>query len=495
MSKLSLKGRFLFITALLTLICVLTNAFSLFELKSQNTVTSEVAETWLPIVGKTADININVVTYRKLEFNLLATQSTDERKLVIEEMDSLMGNITIYSKVLEPLLTTDSLRKSYEEFIASWDNYQTESDKFKAALDKEDNSLAEKILQDSSAKHYEAAYKSLKALTDASYMMGVDKAESAAKLFKITFYAIIGVTSFFVLLGLLTSVLNIRSVQNSLRNVADGLDSSSHIVESRTQGLVKSSESISSNTTSTAAALEEIVATMEDLTQTVRKNSDSSTEAAKISKDGQEAVLYGQQKIQSLISVMSEISTNSKKITEILVMIDDIAFQTNLLALNAAVEAARAGEQGKGFAVVADAVRALAQKSAEAAKEISGLINEANTKSETGVGLAADSEKSLKAIVENTNRVFQLIQEVAQGSQEQSHGIEQVKQALTSIDESLQGVAASMGNVTSASEDMQNQAGELGTMMSQLHVLVGEKQKSNNENDFNNNEDQESSAA
>jgi methyl-accepting chemotaxis protein len=473
---------------------MLTNAFSLFELKSQNTVTSEIAETWLPIVGKTADININVVTYRKLEFNLLATQSTDERKLVIDEMDSLMGNITIYSKVLDPLLTTDALRKSYDEFLAAWDNYQTESEKFKAALDKEDTALAEKILQDTSAKHYEAAYKALKALTDASYMMGVEKSESAAKLFKITFYAIIGVTSFFLLLGLLTSILNIRSVQASLRSVADGLDSSSHVVGSRTQGLAKSSESISSNTTSTAAALEEIVATMEDLTQTVRKNSDSSTEAARISKDGQDAVLHGQQKIHSLINVMSEISTNSKKITEILVMIDDIAFQTNLLALNAAVEAARAGEQGKGFAVVADAVRALAQKSAEAAKEISGLINEANTKSHTGVGLAADSEKSLKAIVENTNRVFQLIQEVAQGSQEQSHGIEQVKQALTSIDESLQGVAASMGHVTSASEDMQTQAQELGSMMSQLHVLVGEKNKPNVENE-NNTEEEHSSAA
>jgi methyl-accepting chemotaxis protein len=494
MSKLSLKGRFLFITGLLTLICVLTNVFSLFELKSQNTVTSEIAETWLPIVGKTADININVVTYRKLEFNLLATQSTDERKLVIDEMDSLMGNIAIYSKVLDPLITSDNLRKSYDEFLKSWDEYQAESDKFKAALDKEDTALAEKILQDTSAKHYDEAYKALKALTDESYMVGVNKSESAAKLFKVTFYAIIGVTAFFVLLGLITSVLNIRSVQNSLRGVADGLDSSAQIVESRTQGLVKSSDSISSNTTSTAAALEEIVATMEDLSQTVRKNSESSTQAAQISKDGQQAVSHGQDKIHSLITVMSEISTNSKKITEILDMIDDIAFQTNLLALNAAVEAARAGEQGKGFAVVADAVRALAQKSAEAAKEISGLINEANTKSHTGVELAADSEKSLKAIVENTNRVFQLIQEVAQGSQEQSHGIDQVKTALTSIDESLQGVAASMGNVTSASEDMQSQAQELGVMMSQLHVLVGEKSKPTEETQ-NNTEDTSSSAA
>jgi methyl-accepting chemotaxis protein len=315
-------------------------------------------------------------------------------------------------------------------------------------------------------------------------MAGVEKSEAMAKSFKITMYTLIGVVSFFLLFGLIASIWNIRSVQNSLTSVAHGLDSSAQVVGSRTQGLVSSSESISNNTTSTAASLEEIVATMEELTSTVRQNSESSNEAARISQEGQNTVLTGQDKIQNLIAVMSDISKNSQKISEILSLIDDIAFQTNLLALNAAVEAARAGEQGKGFAVVADAVRALAQKSASAAKEIGGLINEATEQSRAGVSLAADSDKSLKAIVENTTRVSGLIQQVAQGSQEQSHGIDQVKQALTQIDQSLQGVASSMGTVTSASEDMQTQATELGQMMLQLHVLVGEKNMKSKEKEI-----------
>lgn len=481
MNHISLKGRFLFVTGLLILIALVTNILSLDRLRYQNKVTSEIGEIWLPAVSKSADINLNLVNYRKLEFNLLATQSTDERKILLEEMDSLLGNITIYSKVLDPLLTTDGLRKSYDVFLTAWDEYQLESEKFKEAVDKEDASKAEKILTSSSQKAFSQAYDALKKLSDDSYMIGVQDTENVAKNFKVTMFALIAIVSISILLGATASIWNIRKVQSSLKNVANGLETSSETIRSRATELVHSSEQISSNSTSTAASLEEIVASMEELTATVRQNSLNSNQAAEISKEGESTVHQGQLKIQELIKVMSEISKSSSKIGEILTLIDDIAFQTNLLALNAAVEAARAGEQGKGFAVVADAVRALAQKSAGAAKEIGGLIEDATTKSKTGVNLAAQSEESLNAIVENSHKVADLIQTVAQGSHEQSQGIEQMNKALSQIDRSIQAVATSMSTVSTSSEEMQKQSEELHRMMKDLHVLVGKNKKEEQE--------------
>lgn len=492
---MSLKIRILFVSGLLIAFALGTNLLSLQSLYSQNKVNAEIGEIWLPAVGKSADLNINVSNHRKLEFNLLATQSTDEQKAIIDEMDSLMGNITIYSKVLEPLLTTPELQTAFADFQTAWDAYIADSEKFRAAVDQENAKLAEEILQGDSEKHFKVCYEKLKDLTDKSYMAGVAMSEKVSASFKMTFYFLLGLVSFSVLCGLGLSFWNIRVMQKSLRSVADGLDSSSTVVRSRATELVGTSETISQNSTSTAASLEEIVATMEELTATVRQNSQNSTQASNLSKEGLVTVNDGQRQLGSLIQVIGEISQSSQKIEEILGLIDDIAFQTNLLALNAAVEAARAGEQGRGFAVVADAVRALALKSAQAGKDINGLIKDSSEKTRNGVHLAAESEKALKNIVSNTSQVSELIQQVAEGSSEQSQGIEQVNKALTHIDQSLQGVASSMTSVTNSSEDMQNQSAKLSEMMQALHILVGQNLKNQKQQNLESSPEEDSSAA
>jgi methyl-accepting chemotaxis protein len=181
---------------------------------------------------------------------------------------------------------------------------------------------------------------------------------------------------------------------------------------------------------------------------------------------------------------MSEISNSSRKIEEILNVIDDIAFQTNLLALNAAVEAARAGEQGRGFAVVAEAVRNLAQKSGAAAKDISSLIKENVAKSKQGVGIANSSEQVFKNILDSVKKVSDLSTEIASGSREQAVGIEQISKAMNQLDQAIQGNAASAEESAASSEEMSAQAASLLKLVDELKAVVAGKVKKSNDDEL-----------
>jgi methyl-accepting chemotaxis protein len=223
---------------------------------------------------------------------------------------------------------------------------------------------------------------------------------------------------------------------------------------------------LSQRTEEQASSLEETASSMEELTATVKQNAENARQANQLAAGASEVAVKGGAVVGEVVGTMSSINESSKKIVDIISVIDGIAFQTNILALNAAVEAARAGEQGRGFAVVASEVRNLAQRSAAAAKEIKTLIGDSVDKVEEGTKLVDAAGKTMEEIVQAVKRVTDIMSEITAASQEQSAGIEQVNQAITQMDQVTQQNAALVEQAAAAAESMKDQASNLGQAVS-----------------------------
>ena len=230
---------------------------------------------------------------------------------------------------------------------------------------------------------------------------------------------------------------------------------------------------LSRRTEQQAANLEETAASMEELTSTVRQNAEHARQANQLAIGAHSVASQGGEVVGKVVSTMHEIDASSRRIADIITVIDGIAFQTNILALNAAVEAARAGEQGRGFAVVASEVRTLAQRSASAAKEIKGLIDESVGKVAEGSALVNQAGATMGEIVASVQRVTDIMAEISAASQEQSAGIEQVNQTVMQMDETTQQNAALVEEATAAARSMEEQAGHLTDAVS-LFKLDGQ---------------------
>src|SRR3984957_18681398 len=236
------------------------------------------------------------------------------------------------------------------------------------------------------------------------------------------------------------------------------------------QGISQGNEDLSRRTEGQASRLEETASSMEQMTASVRQNADNSDQANQLAAAAREQAEKGGAVVASAVKAMSEINQSSKKIADIIGVIDEIAFQTNLLALNAAVAAARAGEQGRGFAVVASEVRNLAGRSATAAKEIKGLIRDSVQKVAEGTKLVDESGKALEQIVSAVKKVSDIIAEIAASSQEQSAGIDQVNTAVVQLDEMTQQNAALVEQATAAGKSMADQSQALSAALAKYDV-------------------------
>ena len=262
----------------------------------------------------------------------------------------------------------------------------------------------------------------------------------------------------------------LKSMNDGLLDLVGKVRNSTESISTASGEIASGNLDLSQRTEMQASSLEETASSVEELTSTVRQNADNARQANQLAVGASEVAMKGGMVVGQVVETMSSINDSSKKIVEIIAVIDGIAFQTNILALNAAVEAARAGEQGRGFAVVATEVRTLAQRSAAAAKEIKELINDSVIKVDEGTKLVDEAGSTMDEIVTAVKRVTDIMSEISAASQEQSSGIEQINQAVTQMDEATQQNAALVEEASAAAESMKEQANVLAQAVSQFKL-------------------------
>jgi methyl-accepting chemotaxis protein len=261
-----------------------------------------------------------------------------------------------------------------------------------------------------------------------------------------------------------------KSMRDRLARIVSEVRQGTDAIASASGEIASGNLDLSSRTEEQASSLEETASSMEELTSTVKQNADNARQANVLAQTASNVASQGGDVVAQVVQTMGSINDSSKKIVDIITVIDGIAFQTNILALNAAVEAARAGEQGRGFAVVAGEVRTLAQRSAAAAKEIKALIGDSVDKVEAGSRLVDQAGSTMTEVVTSIQHVTDIMAEISAASQEQTGGIEQINQAISQMDNVTQQNASLVEEAAAASEALQSQAAKLAELVSLFQI-------------------------
>ena len=464
-SNFSLKSRLLLLGAFMSVIPVVVGGFAFYGMKEVANSYEKVTEGVLPNIEAADQMYLNFrgvrISLRSLGLPGLSKEQADD---FIKDVEV---NIAEYEKHKQDYLNGNfkpGEKKIYEKVDAAWGAFKSLGEKaiqyYRSGSPEDHSKMIEIFFHDCPelAKVYDEAMTNLVAFQRSSGLQYVKEAQTTTAR---TDGAMVLIIAIGVLAGITISVLFAFSLSKSIAAVsADLADGATHVTDAAEQ-IAHSSQSLSQAALQQASSLEETVATMEELTAMVRVNTNNAKQAAALASSTRETAINGEKEILTLIQSIQSISSDSKKIAEITSVIDDIAFQTNLLALNAAVEAARAGEQGKGFAVVAEAVRNLAQRSAESAKDIASLIDDSVQKIEIGSKQANLGGEVLAEIVSAVKKVADINVEIATASEEQAHGIAQIGKAMNQLDQITQQNASASEEAAASADQLSSQSESL----------------------------------
>ena len=497
-----------------TLVLLLTatlGVFSIYELGKVNQASTDIAQDSLPSVRYPLEAKVSLARIRTVQLQQLLSgneQNFDANEKLIADQTATMQQAL---KKYEPLTDSAEEKTMFASIQNDLANFISLHQKTAALIKDQKLDEARELL----TKESTPVYLKLFAAIDRVVTINIEDSDRTDKAAQATYQSsrltIIVILAACVVIGLLLATWVARIVSRPLRDavhvaerVAEGdltvdirpagkdetgrlmqslkamNDSLVGIVSQVRQGtdtintasreIATGNLDLSSRTEEQAGSLEETASAMEELTSTVKQNADNARQANQLAGSASDVAIQGGSVVSQVIDTMGAINDSSRKIVDIIGVIDGIAFQTNILALNAAVEAARAGEQGRGFAVVASEVRSLAQRSATAAKEIKALIDDSVEKVGAGSRLVEQAGSTMTEVVSSVKRVTDIVGEISAANQEQSSGIEQINQAITQMDEVTQQNAALVEEAAAAASSLQYQAEKLSDLVSVFKI-------------------------
>ncbi|QTN29039.1 MCP four helix bundle domain-containing protein [Rhodoferax sp. AJA081-3] len=489
---------------LMVLLTGIIGGFALVQLARINANTEEMASNWLPSIQYTGELQGLLNEFRQAETQHAMAVTAEEKKVEADRINADKAKLAEVGKKIEGLLDTSAEKQNWETFSKDLAAYYTVSTKLLTMSDigPAEAMATTELLNGESRTAFRTLVKNIEAMTAHNTQGAAAAREGAKSTYAGSQWSVVlllGITvalaagmAFWIIPqitkpiafsvhaakefadGNLTHALHPRgsdepaqllhaleSMRLALAKVVTNVRQGSEGVATASSEIAQGNHDLSSRTEQQASALEQTAASMEELGSTVRQNADNARQANQLAMNASSVAIRGGEVVAEVVETMKGINDSSRKISDIISVIDGIAFQTNILALNAAVEAARAGEQGRGFAVVASEVRSLAGRSAEAAKEIKGLIGASVERVERGTTLVDQAGATMTEVVSSIKRVTDIVGEISAASDEQALGVAQVGEAVTHMDQATQQNAALVEEMAAAASGLKSQAQDL----------------------------------
>ncbi len=502
MNNLKISTRLAGAFGILLLVLLAVVATAWWQLSAIGAATQEISRNWLPSVELVNKLNTGTSDVRIFEQRHVMAEDASAKAADEKALGDLLAELAKIKKSYEALISSAEERKLWEEFVAEYSRYSELTKKIFELSRKNESAQAAALLRGESRQLYDKSSAILLELVDLNSRgarqesANVDAVQANANIVLSVAAVLASVFTVLAALWLIRSITRplaqavaaadriasgdlsrqidvqskdetglllgaLQRMQQSLVSTVSAVRQNAESVAMASEEIASGNNDLSSRTEQQASALEETAASMEELGTTVSQNADNAQQANQLAVSASTVAVQGGQVVAEVVETMKEINASSNKISDIISVIDGIAFQTNILALNAAVEAARAGEQGRGFAVVAGEVRSLAARSAEAAKQIKALITASVERVGQGTVLVDKAGATMTEVVSSIRRVTDIMGEISAASREQSAGVAQVGEAVTQMDQTTQQNAALVEEMAAAASSLNSQAGEL----------------------------------